>query len=233
MTNAEDLIKQYKQSKNKKTLDDIFILLKPVVMTKAKYVYYKKFYPFSLYNRCYNCRQCNAKNALICEDCEKCTCVKGTFNLKRNNLCEYSDVENDLYLDILRMIETYDTTKSWNTYFYASLWNWQPTFLTKEFLNSLLTQPITHHNEEKISTQQNENDNKTTEVMKDFKKAVTKVLTKRELQIYHILLQDNRLKEVEIAEKIGLTQQAVSLALKNIRKKLVKFQNDSILTSEA
>jgi len=192
MTNTEKLIKQYKQTKDKKTFDNIFILLKPVVITKAKYIYHKKFYPFSLYNRCYNCRQCKETNKLICENCEKCTCVKGTFNLKRNNLCEYSDIENDLYLDILRMIETYDINKNWNTYFYASLWNWQPTFLTKEFLHSLLNKPF--YNNEKNIDVRSDDDNFQTEMVKKFKKIHKQILTKREQQIFRILLQDNRLK---------------------------------------
>jgi len=211
---TENLIKEYKQTKEKKILDQIYLVLNPVIKQKAKFIFEKKFYPLSLYNDCYSCRICDKKNTDECKTCQICSCVKGTFNLKRKNLCEQKDVENDLWADVLRMIETYDITKSWDTYFYATLWNWRPTFMTKNFIKSLLDEQLETQDVEDKSQKISQHDiDYIIEIGKQS-------LTQEEQKILSMLLPPNELNENQMAKKLGISQQAVSKKLIVLRKKL-------------
>lgn len=217
MTKLENLIKQYKQKQNKKILSNIILLLQKVIKNKAKYIYYKKYYPLSLYHKCVSCRKCIDKKN--CANCEKCTCITGTFNLKSNNLCDYFDIENDLWIEILRIIDNYDIRRSFNTYLYATLWNWIPSFITKNFIKELLNKSLTYKNmtEKAIIVKPNQIEK---EDLFHIKEKAEKYLTKKEKEVFYILLKDNRLKEIDIAKKLGITQQAISLRIKKIRSKL-------------
>jgi len=225
MKKVEQFIKEYKKTRDKKTLDKIFDLLRPTIVSKAKFIFYKKFYPLSLYNKCYQCRICKYQKTEKCKNCDKCNCIRGSFNLKKSHLCEYQDVENNLWVDLLRMIETYDSIRSWNSYFYTSLWHWQPTFLTQNFIKSLLNSSLTttQHLAEK------ENINKELEIFgesedaKKLCKQIEEILSKQEKQIFSILLSKNRLTEEEIAKKIGKSQQYVSKKIIAIKNKVKKF----------
>lgn len=218
--NIEILVKEYKQTQNKKILNDIFISLKKLVQKKSKYVYHKKFYPLSLYSKCSECRNCQDKTQ--CEGCIKCTCIKGTFNLKRNQLCDYEDVENDLWLEILRIIKNYNITKNFDTYLYASLWEWRPSFVNKNLLKEIETRSLTRSEEcdsisedvpDYTSGEQNQLGWKIEEIERICK-------TKNEQLVLSILLSNNRLNQEEIATKANLTRQTVSKIIKTLRKKI-------------
>jgi RNA polymerase sigma factor (sigma-70 family) len=215
---VESLIKEYKQIKDKKILDQIYLSLNPVIKNKARYIFEKKYYPLSLYYRCYNCLQCKKQKSEQCQECTLCSCVKGTFNLKKRHLCSQEDIENDLWIDVLRMIETYDMSKKWDNYFYASLWNWQPTFLTKNFIKSLLDESLEESNDvEKIE----ESTQRIVKIEADNLIEIAKgILSEDEMKILYILLLPKKLTHLQIAKKLNVSQQTVSLKLAKIRKKL-------------
>lgn len=218
--NIENLVKEYKQTQDKKILNTIFISLKKLVEKKAKYIYHKKFFPLSLYSKCSSCRKCEDRTK--CEDCQICTCVKGTFNLKRNNLCDYKDVEDDLWLEILRIIKNYDITKNFDTYLYASLWEWSPSFVNKNLLKDIETRSLTRSEDcdnvsEDIPDYTVDEQNKLDWTIEEIEKICK---TENEKKVLSILVSNNRLNQEEIAEKSGLTRQTVSKIIKNFRKKI-------------
>jgi RNA polymerase sigma factor (sigma-70 family) len=215
MNRIEQLVKEYKQEKTQSKLNQIVTILKPVVFKKAKYIHEKKFYPLSLYHKCIECRKCIEK--IDCENCERCRCVKGTFNLKRKGLCDLADVENDLWLEILRVIENYDITKNFETYLYATLWDWIPSFINKNYIKELLNISLENSSEEteNIASKQIFQPTEIIEVAE-------KVLSPKEKELFYILLKDNKLTELEISKKLNIDQSVVSRRLTALRKKLKK-----------
>ena len=143
MENLTPLIREYKQTNNPALLNKIYQELNPLIQTKASFIFYKKYYPLSLYNRCYPCQICTNQLNSNCKTCKKCTCTKGTFNLYKSHLCEIEDVESDLWLEILKIIKSYDVTRDFDTYLYASIWNILPSFLTMDFIKSIKTNSLT------------------------------------------------------------------------------------------
>lgn len=209
MTNSE-LVKQYKETKDKNILNNIYTILRPFVISRAKYVYYKQYYPLSNY---YN------------KD------IKGTFNLSKSNLCEYLDVENDLWMEVLRIIDKYDTNKDFDIYFRSCLWNWRPSFLNANFISSLSNKSITNEGEEenqldilvepdKLNLEKEEIITEKKENLKQLKKGILECCeTENETKVFSILLKDNKINQSEIAKKVKISQPAVNKIIKKIRKK--------------
>lgn len=137
MDNLTPLIREYKLTNNQALMNKIYIELNPLIQTKASFIFYRKYYPLSLYNRCPSCDKCANHLKSNCKTCKKCTCIKGTFNLYKSGLCELEDVESDLWIEILKIIKSYDITRDFDTYLYASIWNILPSFLTVSFIKTL------------------------------------------------------------------------------------------------
>ncbi len=96
MKNLDNLIIQYQKTKDKKTLNDIFILLKPIIKSKSSYVFYRK-----------NLRKNDQ-----------------TFKLYELGTITINDIEQELRVLILRLINDYNGKASFSTYLYSSIWNW-------------------------------------------------------------------------------------------------------------
>lgn len=236
MKNLTELVKEYKQTKEQKLLDLIFEELRYTIKKKSKNIFFNKWYPYSLYHKCKSCRECKKdenisleEQKIICENCEKCSCIKGSFNLKKSGLCDYNDIKNDLVLEILRIIKNYNPEKDFNTYLFASLWEWYPSFLNKNFIKSLQNKTLTT-----VNSEGEENEFEVEE-----EPAQTALEEKEETaitieQIYNVCKNDTERKTLELLEK-GLNQrqiakelkvsyQYISLIIKELRKKLKKFR---------
>jgi hypothetical protein len=241
---VELLVKQYKQTQDKATLDKIFEELKTLIHKKAKYIFERKYFPIALYHLCKSCRKCEQGNDLVeeqkkkiyCEVCDDCTCVRGYFNLRQDNLCEYQDVENDLWLEILRIIKDYDITKDFSTYLISSIYEWRPSFLTKDFVDSLRNTSLTRTNEEGFEEEMDIADNDTQNQL--FSRLTLREIAsitckfshnKTEHKIIHMLFRDNSLTQAEIAEQLCVSQQYISEVIKTLQNKfkilLVKKRN--------
>jgi len=226
MINLTNLVKEYKQTKNKFILDKIYIELKTTIQQKARFIYYAKWYPMNLYHPCKYCRNCDklnnvpkAEHITICKDCDICKCVKGFFNLNKNNLCEFADVENDIWLEILRTIENFDITKDFNIYVFSCLWEFVPTFITKDFIKSLSNKSLTQQDDEGNESQIDILDEQ--EEPKLSSEEIFKVATtKREKELINLFLNDKTMNQEKAGKLLGLTQQAISLILNKLKKKL-------------
>jgi RNA polymerase sigma factor (sigma-70 family) len=240
---VELLVKQYKQTSDKAILDKIFAELKLLIHKKAKYIFERKYFPIALYHLCKRCRKCTKgkeladeqKKKVCCEICDDCTCVKGYFNLRQDNLCEYQDVENDLWVEILRIIKDYDITKDFSTYLISSIYEWRPSFLTKDFVDSLRNTSLTRTNEEGLEEEVDIADNDTKNqllsrlTLREIASVIFK-LNRNEIEhkIVHMLFRDNSLTQTEIAEQLCVSQQYISEVIHLLQKKfkilLVKKQ---------
>jgi len=231
MINLTELVKQYKQTKNKLILDKIYLELKSIIQQKARFIYYAKFYPLNLYHPCRYCRNCDKLNGVpkeehntICKDCDICKCIKGFFNLRKDNLCDYEDVENDLWLEILRTINNFDITKDFNTYLFSDLWEWIPSFITKDYVKSLSNKSLTQQDEEGNETQIDIPDEQEKIKSKPSIQEILKVCqTDMEKKVCELYLENPNLSQEEIAEKLGTYKMNISRIINKLRKRLKIF----------
>lgn len=227
MNNLTSLVQEYKQTNNPTLMNKIYTELNPLIQTKASFIFYKKYYPLSLYNKCYPCQKCTNQLNSNCKTCKKCTCIKGTFNLYKSHLCELEDVESDLWLEILKIIKSYDVTRDFDTYLYASIWNILPSFLTMDFIKSIKTESLS----------KTYRDNTTGEKEDDFQLGVLTV-------DYHLLLEKQSNLEIifdscktdternilkltsagynqkEIGEQLNVTPQYICQVMKAVKERI-------------
>jgi len=119
MKNLTNLVRQYKKSKNKKLLNEIFIKLNNTIKDKAQKVFYKQNF-------------FGKKEMRICD----------------TKQIELEDVIQDLNLFILRIITDYNIKQPFENYFNCSLKLYKPSFINAEFMKNLNTQSIYQLNEE-------------------------------------------------------------------------------------
>jgi RNA polymerase sigma factor (sigma-70 family) len=162
-----------------------------------------------------------AEHNEICKECEECKCVKGFFNLKKSNLCEYEDVENDIWLEIMRTIENFDITKDFNTYLFSNLWEFIPSFITKNFVKSLLNKSLTKVDSEGNETEMEIADEEEKDNQFDIETIIKLCKTEQEKEIIQLLIKG--LKQKEIAEKLEVSEQYISKKLIKLRKQLKKI----------
>lgn len=225
MNKLTNLILQYQQNNSKDILKEILNTLDPIIIKKAKYVYYVKWYPINLYHFCKYCRNCNKLNnipksehSLICKDCEICKCIKGFFNLNKNHLCDYEDVENDIWLEVIRTIENFDMTKDFNTYLFSNLWEFIPSFINKNFIKSLSNKSLTQSDEEGNETQMDIPEEETQTKKIDLDTILNCCKTEQEREILRLLAKGS--KQEEIAEILELSSQYISKVIIRLRKRL-------------
>jgi RNA polymerase sigma factor (sigma-70 family) len=229
MENLTNLVTQYKQNKNKEILNQIYVELKATVQQKAKFIYFAKWYPLNLYHKCKYCRNCDKLNNipksehnLICKECNICKCIKGFFNLKKDNLCEYEDVENDIWVEILRTINNFDITKDFNTYLFSCLWEFVPSFITKDFIKSLSHKSLTQQDGEGNETEIDIPDNKPEEKI-SLEDILKLCQTESEKAVIHLFLNDKKMTQEKAGKILGISQQAISLIFNKLQKKLKKY----------
>jgi RNA polymerase sigma factor (sigma-70 family) len=201
MTKLTELIIEYKKTKDKILSEKIYIELRFIVEKKAKYIFEQKYYPISLYHK-------SEKN--------------GCFNLRKHNLCEYFDVENDLWIEIFRIIENYDITKEFENYLYSSLKNWTPSFINKNFVDSLANNSLNYvrNEEEQLIEIEDDNGKNITEQNSNLEEIFAICNTDRERKILSIILGEKGITQKEIAKKIGISQPAVNKILRGLKKKI-------------
>jgi len=226
MENLTKLVEEYKTTKNETILIKIFSILNKQIIKKANYIYKKKRFQLRLFSKCKECTNCSHDKPLenklaeisrkkICSDCLKCTCRKGYFNLKENCLCEYEDVEQDLKLLVLNIINNYDITrKNFESYFYSSIWNYRPLFITTHFVNSI------ENNGLEAITEENEPREERSILIDDIFDACK---TKNERKICKLYLQNLHITEEELGKKLKMTKQGASKIIKKLRERLKKY----------
>ena len=183
----------------------------------------------NLYHPCKYCRNCNKLNGvpkeehnIICKDCDVCKCIKGFFNLKRDNLCEYEDIENDIWLEVLRVIENFDITKDFNIYLFSCLWEFIPTFITKSFVKSLLNKSLIRIDGEGNEIEIDISEEKT-EPKLSLEENLKVCKTKREREVINLFLNDNKMTQEKAGKILGISHQAISLIFNKLQQKLKKY----------
>lgn len=145
---------------------------------------------------------------------------KGNVVLAKTKLVELEDVEQELHLTVLRLLERYDTRKSFETYLYSTLWNIKlHNILNEDFYNQLKTvhSEISEEGEE-TSPLDNIAVLPKIEESIEIEHLFTK-LSGTEKKIIEILKLNPSANISEIATILKVTKQAVHLHFKSLRRK--------------
>lgn len=135
---------------------------------------------------------------------------------------DFEDIKQELYLEILRLLNNLDPKKSFETYLYSTLWNWDASrIINQDFYNQL-------KNVNMITA--DEADEEDTPIIdtiatlpkfdeeEEIEHLFTK-LTSTEKKIIEILRLNSKIKQPELAKILKVTQQAVSKIFVSLRKK--------------
>jgi len=201
MNNLTELVINYQKTKNKNVLEEIFKLLQKIIKEKSKYIFYVHTFKYG-----------ESKFKLV--------------DLKSIELC---DIEQELYLDTLKMINRYNPKKPFENYLFAYLWKWTPRFITTiKFLKSLKTQSIYQINEE--GEEENIIDNfevneprgniESNLIIEDI---FNQCKNEKEKNICQLLMCNPTMSQEEIGKEMGMTSQNISLILNKLRKRLKKY----------
>jgi len=188
-TKLTELVIQYKKNKDNKILNTIFLLLEKNLKEKADYVFYQQNF-FG----------------------------KKGIKLSATKKVDYDDIKQELYYEILKIINTYDTKFPFENYLFSSLKFWKPSIINTEFFKNLNTQSIYQINEEG----EEENIAENIMITNPQKIEFIEDLTNKEREIFDLLKSDINLTQIEIAEELGISQQRVSDLIASIKKKIQK-----------
>ena len=130
-------------------------------------------------------------------------------------------------------------TQDTGLYVFSCLWEFIPTFITKNFVKSLLNKPLTKIDDEgnetelEISNEPKEKSKLNISIEEIFSICVNEF----EKKILKLILKNKKVNRTKIAKELGVSPQYISLKLKDLRKRLkillVKQSIRGILLVEA
>lgn len=191
--NLTSMVKEYKQTKSDIVLNKIFIQIQPILKKKAKYIYYHKKFKGNGYS----------------------------FTIAQTRKLDFEDALQELNMEILRIIKEYDPEKSFEPYFFATLWNWRPQFLKQgNFL-----QWLRMTNESEMGEDEGENLLEQLAIASPILEPVNLLdffedLTEEEINFLNLCIKNKDKNQSQLSEIIGVTQPRVSQIIANLRKKL-------------
>jgi RNA polymerase sigma factor (sigma-70 family) len=214
MSKLTDLVIEYKKTKTDLIFSQIYALLKKSIQYKAKVLFYSPVIA-------------GEKNVEVFDKkTKKFVVMKKRKYIK---LCEtgqiaLEDVEQELNLKLLQVINNYDEAKgTFDTYFFATLWNYVPEFINQEFLDQLKNVKTYSINEDGDEASIVDN----IAVFSEFEEEINphdlfENLTPQETEVLNLLLKNPKLNQTQVAEKIGVTHSRVSAIYIALRKKVIK-----------
>lgn len=195
MKTLDEQVLEYKKTKDRNLLNNLFITLQPMIKKKSEYVFYHK--KFNCGN--YSIRLCDTKKV------------------------ELDDIIQELNLEILRLIEDYDITRPFKNYFFATLWDWRPAFIRTGNFGKEINMVISENmlaTDENVNFLDNMADPNSIQVQDDtpiFQKFTD--LTEEEKKVMNLLMKNNKMNQSQIAKIIGVTQPRVSQIIKKLKDK--------------
>ena len=195
LNELDQLVKQYKKKKDKKILDQIFKILYPTIVEKAKYVFFEQSFKYQGIE----------------------------FRLVDTKQVELDDVIQQLSLEIIEWINDFKPKAPFSHYLNSRFeqQHWQPKFMDMEFYKHFKTQSIykTVENDEG-EEEVNIADNIPTpeEVKIEFYPELTEI----EQEVWDLMQGNLNLSQEEIAEELDISQKTVSNVIASIRKKVQK-----------
>jgi RNA polymerase sigma factor (sigma-70 family) len=196
LNELDQLVKQYKKKKNKNILDQIFKIIYPIIMEKAKYVFYEQTFNYHNYE----------------------------FKLVNTKKMELDDVIQELSLEVIELIKKFEGKVPFSHYLNTTFKNenWKEfKFINTEFIKNLHTGSIykmiqNDEGEEEINIADN------LPTPEEIKIEFYPELTKIEQEVWELIQGNLNLSYEEIGEELGVTKMTISRIIARIREKTQK-----------
>jgi len=197
-----NLVIDYQETKAQAVLSAIFKLLEKTIKDKAKYIYNTKYFPISHY---YGASE-----------------KKGTFNLRKSNLCDIEDVRQELIVEVIRIINNFNPklNKKFMRYLLSCVWNWRPAFITADFIGQITSEKlykINSEGEEELTEQLMPEDLNRKFIDIDLAGIESELTTPLEKKVLSVLLNSKGLTQVEIAKEAGVSKQMIGMVIAKIK----------------
>jgi RNA polymerase sigma factor (sigma-70 family) len=206
------LAKEYVKNKDRNVLTKIFNILKYIIKKKAAYIYYVNIFHEGKI----------VGHQIMQPQNKKVPIHEFTFKLSETGQVDLEDIEQELALEIIRILNKWNPKYPFDTYLFGALWQWLPKFARKNKflkvfkLNSMNI--IDENGEEKslidgIPATEIKNEENLIDLFEN--------LTENEKKII-ILYQENlNITQTEIAMALGITQSGVCRLLQGLKKKYI------------
>jgi RNA polymerase sigma factor (sigma-70 family) len=206
------LAEEYIKTKDKNILDKIFKILKNLLKKKASFVFYNQTFHEGRIIR-YKTIQPENKKIPIHEY---------NFKLSETGQTELKDVEQELALEVIRILNKYNPKQSFETYLISALWLWTPKFARKNkffnyFKNNSMNVIDDNGNEKSLIDELPQETNHYNDKLEE----LFENLTETEKKIINLFQENSNINQSQIAGIIGITKQRVSFILKGLKKKYV------------
>jgi RNA polymerase sigma factor (sigma-70 family) len=213
----DKLAKEYAETKDKNILPKIFKILKHILKKKASFVFYQQTFhegkklPKSKWFK-------NINGELI-------PTYEHNFRLVDTKQTELEDIEQELALEVIRLLKKYNPKQPFDEYFFGTLWKWIPKFTTKnKFLNYL------KHNSMYIVDDAGNEKSLIDDIpqKESFSSGLLNFidmfenLNENEIKIINLFQENGNIKQTEIARIIGVTKQRVKQILQGLKNKYIK-----------
>jgi hypothetical protein len=211
MNNLDQLVKEYKQSKDPKILNNIFILLKSTIKDRAKYIFsHQNFVKEKKIMKVYDPK----KKKLVDKEF-----IIG-FKLVETNFMEFRDVIGELNLMILKLIENYDTKFEFSHYLVSAIKRWRPPCIRDEIIKKQFKNVSTIVVDEE-GEESNLLENVTIEPDIEIPNLEDLFvnLTDTEKKVIQILNKNPKIKQVELAKEIGVTRNWIGRIMIDLKNK--------------
>lgn len=136
---------------------------------------------------------------------------------------EKDDIRQELYIKILNIIENYDTKCPFENYLFYSLKFWKPKLKKDDIINFESLYKIDETTGEELEIEIE--DKKSNKTISNFTlEAIFKECQNElEIKICKTYLENPKITEEELAEKLGTYQKNISRVINRLRKRLKKF----------
>lgn len=214
MSKLTDLVIEYRKTKSDAVFNQVYAILQNKIKEKAKVLFYK---PIIV-----------GEKEIEVFDRKTKQYVKGKKK-KYIKLCEsaqvdLNDVIQELNLKLLQLINEYDSqTGTFETYYFATFWNYVPEFINQEFLDQLKNVKTYKLNEEGDEESIVNNIAVFTDIQEDIDlRDLFEYLSPQEIDVLNVLIKNPSYNQSQVAEKVGVKQRRVCDIYKSLRNKVLK-----------
>jgi len=146
------------------------------------------------------------------------------YNKLKYYKIELKDIQQELYLKILKIINEYNPKEPFENYFFSSLKTWLPKLQIEDIINYELLFKINEEGEE-IEINVGNKHFKKSNTNLNMEDILHECISDNEKKICQLYLENPDITEEEIGKELKMTKQAISLIIKKLRNRLKKIKN--------
>lgn len=150
--------------------------------------------------------------------------IEITYRKLKYYKIDKQDIQQELYIKILNLIDTYDPKEPFENYLFSCLKHWKPKLSKDDTTNFESLYKLDEKTGEEVEI--NIEDKNQTNIDSNIilEEIFKECKTENEQKICELYLKNPKITEEEIAEKLGTYKMDISRILNKLRKRLKRFK---------